>query len=116
MNTQPPSHRVCPHCGKEWPRAIQKPRDLGLLHWRLSKLPADVELTEAVIDAERQHAKMTPERLATLRAPPFDIFWQRLADKRAAADVGVDLAAAMMGGIVEGLAPHTPTNDSRCVQ
>jgi len=115
MNAHQPSHRICPFCQREIPRAIQKPRDLGLLHWRLSKLPADAELTEAVIDAERQHAKMTPERLATLRAPPYDIFWQRLADKRAAADVGIDLAAAMMGGAVVGMV-DTLTSGSPCVQ
>jgi len=84
VNAHQPAHRFCPHCGKEWPRAIQKPRDLGLLHWRLSKLPSTVDLTEVVIEAERQHARMTPERLATLRAPPYDIFWRRLVERRLA--------------------------------
>ncbi len=80
-----PPRPVCPHCGKEIPRLIRAPRDLGLLlNCLLYRVPPEEEITEGWIERFRLHCRMKPERLAELRGKPFARFWQRIAVRRAA--------------------------------
>jgi len=66
------------------PRAPRKPRDVGLALWYLlHKVRVDSELTEAVIEGVRQKCRMSSERLAELRAGPFQHLWHRMVEKRA---------------------------------
>jgi hypothetical protein len=77
--------RTCPHCGKTIPKLPIKPRDLGLLlHWLVYSVPCDATITENLIQAARKHCRMTPERLAVLRAEPHARHWPRMHVRRAA--------------------------------
>ena len=82
-----PAHpaRICPHCGKIILKLPTKPRDLGLLlHWLVYSVPCETPITEQVIEAAREHCRMTSERLAVLRAAPHDRHWPRMQERRAA--------------------------------
>jgi serine/threonine protein kinase HipA of HipAB toxin-antitoxin module len=63
-------------------RQAPKPRDLGLLLWRLSNRDEPRQLTQAAIEDEARRCYMLPARLAVLQSPPFARFWQRMHTRR----------------------------------
>lgn len=63
-------------------KQAEKPRDLGLLLWRLARLDEPRQLTQAAIEAEARRCYMLPARLAILQSPPFARFWQRMHARR----------------------------------
>jgi hypothetical protein len=80
--TEPKKPKLCPHCGKDT-RLTPKPRDLGLLlHLLVFRVPIEEQITEAWIEIARKHCRMTPERLAVLRAEPHARHWHSLTEKR----------------------------------
>jgi hypothetical protein len=54
-----------------------------MLHFLLYRVPCEKPIDQAQIEAARKHCRMTPERLAVLRAPPHDRHWRRMLQRRA---------------------------------
>lgn len=80
-----PPARICPHCGKEIAKLPKKTRDLGLLlHMLTYRVPIEKDICEGWIEAARVHCKMSPERLAMLRASDHARHWPRMLQRRAA--------------------------------
>ena len=63
-------------------RQADKPRDLGLLLWRLANRDEPRTLTQADIEDEARRCYMLPARLAVLQSPPFARFWERMHARR----------------------------------
>ena len=63
-------------------RQADKPRDLGLLLWRLVARDEPRTLTQADIEDEARRCYMLPARLAVLQSPPFARFWERMHARR----------------------------------
>jgi hypothetical protein len=59
-----------------------KPRDLGLLLWRLANRDEPRQLAQATIEEEARRCRMSPARLAVLQSGDYARLWERMHARR----------------------------------